>query len=403
MTDYLKKLGFHRSHHRLSYKILFAVIICSSFLTLFTTLLQLYFDYKKDIQLIDKNFIFIRESYIPALNTSVFNFNDDQSKTLLDGALKIQDITYIEILNTDGKIYLFSGDPDETRDIQWVHPLEFKISDSTVFPTGTLKISASLSGVKKRLLNKAILILFTNIVKTFFAAIFILIIIQWMSTRHLKTMADYADKISLKELDEPLELTRSSPRSGYHDELDKVVNSINNMRLRLKDDIEAAKQADEKLKESHERFITVLNSIDAAIYVSDIHSFEILFMNQYLSDAFGKDLLGEICWKNLRNQNEPCSFCVSKQLTDENGNPSGVNAWESMNPVTGNTYMYHSRAIKWIDGNLVRLQVGMDITELRKLEANRLDIEKQLGHVQKMEAIGTLAGGIAHDFNNIWF
>jgi two-component system, cell cycle sensor histidine kinase and response regulator CckA len=42
-----------------------------------------------------------------------------------------------------------------------------------------------------------------------------------------------------------------------------------------------------------------------------------------------------------------------------------------------------------------------DITEKKRAEEEKEQLEAQLLHAQKMEAIGTLAGGIAHDFNNI--
>jgi signal transduction histidine kinase/CHASE1-domain containing sensor protein/CheY-like chemotaxis protein len=162
----------------------------------------------------------------------------------------------------------------------------------------------------------------------------------------------------------------------------------------LSDDISQRKRIEEHLQETHKRLLTVLDGIYSLVYVADMETYELLFVNKYGRDIWG-DIQGNTCWKVLQSgQTAPCDFCTNKYLLDSEGQPREPYTWEFQNTVNGNWYYISDRAIRWIDGRLVRLEIASDITERKTLEE-----ERQRSH--KIESVGILAGGIAHDFNNL--
>jgi diguanylate cyclase (GGDEF)-like protein len=99
-----------------------------------------------------------------------------------------------------------------------------------------------------------------------------------------------------------------------------------------------------------------------------MQTYEILFANKYVRDIFG-DVVGKTCWQTLQaDQTSPCPFCTNEKLVSPDGEPTGVYAWEFQNTVNGHWYDIRDRAIKWVDGRLVRLEIATDITERKKME-----------------------------------
>jgi len=143
-------------------------------------------------------------------------------------------------------------------------------------------------------------------------------------------------------------------------------------------DVTERKKAEIELKNSHERFMTVLDSLDALVYVSDMATNEILFTNKYGRNIWG-DITGKTCWKALqKSQDGPCEFCTNDRLLDGNGEPTGIHRWEFQNTVDNQWYDCHDQAIRWTDGRLVRMEVATNTTERNMAEEKLAENQAQL-------------------------
>ncbi len=128
-------------------------------------------------------------------------------------------------------------------------------------------------------------------------------------------------------------------------------------------DITTLRQMQDALKNSVKRFETVMNSIDSVVYVADMETYKILFMNRYAKNIIGDDAVGKICWKILqKDQTGPCDFCTNSKLLTSDGKPTGVYIWEFQNTVSNRWYEIRDQAINWINGRMVRMEIATDRT-----------------------------------------
>jgi signal transduction histidine kinase len=158
----------------------------------------------------------------------------------------------------------------------------------------------------------------------------------------------------------------------------KRTADLNKANTELEMEIAERRLAEQALNSSNERFIAVLDSIEANIYVADMQTLKILFINKKMIEMFGENLIGRPCWEGIRNQNEPCMNCTNDKLLDSNGQPKGVYVWEHQNSQTKRWYVNYDRAIRWTDGRFVKLQVSTDVTARKLVEEGTIKLNEEL-------------------------
>lgn len=156
----------------------------------------------------------------------------------------------------------------------------------------------------------------------------------------------------------------------------------------------------EALRMSEERLRTLFEGIDDALFVYDEDG-RILDCNAATCrrlDYTRQELL-EMSMRNVDAPwfHEQFPARISQQLKQGRMACEGEHVTREGRRIPVDI---HTSRISY-QGRTAVLAVARDITERRRAEEERRQLESQMQHAQKLESLGVLAGGIAHEFNNL--
>ena len=203
------------------------------------------------------------------------------------------------------------------------------------------------------------------------------------------------------EGDDPMEVESAMARD---DSLAPVVDALKLIKADVDELFQARQSTEDALRESEERYRTILDSIVDGYYEVDLEG-RLLMCNDSLLRIFGYarvDVQTLDAMTLMDDANRRVAIDTFRRVFDS-GQPASSTNWEMLRK--DQTPIIAESSISLVtdkdDKPIGFRGIIRDITERVRTAQEKANLEAQLQRSQRMEAIGTLAGGIAHNFNNL--
>jgi len=226
-------------------RLLVSVLAVSSLFVIFQTLVQLNNDYQLGLSEIDRRFEQINLSYQGGLSRSIWEVNNSQIESTIEGMLQLPDVVKVVVSESiegseKSSILAQTGSIPDVGFRQKTMPIMIE-SRGKYIEIGKLQVVISLENLYQDLYGTVVFILIFQMIKTFLMSAFILAIFHFLVTRHLIIMAEFARTTSTKNLDEKLVLKRKD--SGGIDEISMMLKAINDTKSNLKKLIKSSNES----------------------------------------------------------------------------------------------------------------------------------------------------------------
>lgn len=164
-------------------------------------------------------------------------------------------------------------------------------------------------------------------------------------------------------------------------------------------DITEPKRVRAELEAAHQRFEAVLDGLEAAVFVADASTDEILFANRAFKHIHGFDAVGRTVRGVAVPQPDKARYPVDLSRIDPRELPVDLFDGELQHPLSGRWYHVRENATRWVDGRVVRMGIATDITDRKQTAEVTREQAERLQHTSRLITMGEMASTLAHELN----
>lgn len=247
----LTRLRRYHADNPLTFRLVGALLLISSVITLVAILLLLAREFDNGLSDMERNLEQVELTALPGITRSLWNFDEEQLRVQLDALLRLPEVTGVEVQWQDwnGQTrQLVAGELQDNAEGQRNHnsyPIIHRNRDGSSEALGELNIQVSRDALYQSVGEHALFIILFQTIKTLTIAVAIILLMRHMLGRHMHAIARYARELSITRLHHPLVLPRQSIQ---RDELQDIADAINEMRESLRADIIRREQTEETLE-----------------------------------------------------------------------------------------------------------------------------------------------------------
>ncbi|MBF0206473.1 MAG: hypothetical protein HQK53_06255, partial [Oligoflexia bacterium] len=197
-VDSFATLATKVKYRGITIKFILLILLFTIITTIFSTIVQIHFEYQRDLDLIEKQIEQIEKSYFSSLAASIWDVDKEELNIQLLEILKLPNVEKVKFRNpNDSRDDLETGKVKSKHLLEKTFPIKFLNTSTNEWKIlGEISIAIGLDDLRDNTAQLGKGILLVETIKFFLLGLLVLLAFQNLITRHLKKITEFTSNLS---------------------------------------------------------------------------------------------------------------------------------------------------------------------------------------------------------------